>query len=72
MKILRIIGWIFILILFVYGSYLESQDWNFEFEQDGVLYIFREYTRHRRITIALTVASLFAIYLAMIKVFKRK
>lgn len=72
MKILRIIVRILILILFVYGAYIERQTWNFEFEQDGFLYMFREYTNHRRLNIALTVASMLTIYIAVLKTFNRK
>lgn len=68
MKTLRIIGWICILALFVYGSHLEKQNWNFELEQGGFLYMVREYAKHFRITITLIVASVVTLYIAILKI----
>lgn len=67
MKTFRIIGWIFILALFAYGSHLEKQNWDFELEQGGFLYMVREYAKHLRITITLIVASFITLYFVIIK-----
>lgn len=71
MKTLRKIGWIFILALLAYGSYLEKQNWNFELKQEGFLYMFREYAKHLRITITLVVASFVTLYFVSIKTRKK-